>query len=68
MLYNELVDGIRKRGRPTLRYKGVCKRDLKSLNVGTDKWEKLSNDRDKWRSSIYKSFKEREKQFFKIPK
>ena len=66
MLYSELVDGRRKRGRPTLRFKDVCKRDLKSLNVGTDKWEELANDCDKWRSSLYKSLKEKEKQFFKI--
>ena len=61
MLYSELVDGTRKRGRPTLRFKDVCKRDLKSLNVDTDKWEELANDRDKWRSSLYKNLKEREK-------
>ena len=53
MLYSELVDGTRKRGLPTLRFKDVCKRELKSLNFGTDKWEELVNDRDKWRSSIY---------------
>ena len=51
MLYSEFVDGRRKRGRPTLRFKDVCKRDLNSLNVGTDKCEELANDRDKWRSS-----------------
>ena len=39
----------------------MCKRDLKSLNVDTDKWEELANDRYKWRSSVYKSIKEREK-------
>ena len=37
MMYIELVDGTRKRGRPTLRYKDVCKPDLKILDVGTDK-------------------------------
>ena len=68
LLYSELVDGRRKRGRSTLRFKYVCKRDLKSLNVGTDKWEELANDRDKWRSSVYKSLKDKEKQFFKRPK
>ena len=68
LLYSELVDSRRKRGRLTLRFKDVCKRDLKNLNVGTDKWEELANDRDKWRSSVYKSLKEREKQFFKRPK
>ena len=58
MLYSKLVDGTRKHGWPTLRYKDVCKRDLKNLNVGTDKWEELANDRDKWLSSVYKSLKE----------
>ena len=37
MLNSELVDGTRKRGRPTLRFKDVCTRDLNSLNVGTYK-------------------------------
>ena len=64
VLYSELADGTRKRGRPTLRFKDVCKLDLKSLNVGTDKWEELANDRDKWRSSVYKILKEIEKQLF----
>ena len=50
LLYSELVDGRRKRGQPTLRFKDASKRDLKSLNVGTDKWEELANDRDKWLS------------------
>ena len=30
VLYSELADGTRKRGRPTLRFKDVCKRDLKN--------------------------------------
>ena len=58
LLYSELVDGRRKRDRQTLGFKDVCKRDLRSLYVGTDKWEELANDRDKWRSSVYKSLKE----------
>ena len=49
-------------------FKDVCKRDLKSWNVSTDNWEGLTNDRDKWRSSIYISLKEREKELFKRPK
>ena len=68
MLYSELVDGTRKRGLPTLRFKDVCKRDIKRLNFGTDKWEELTNDRVKWRSTLYTSLKEREKQFLKLPK
>ena len=54
LLYSKLVDGRRKRGWPTLRFKDICKCDLKSLNVGTDKWEELANDWDKWRSSVYR--------------
>ena len=65
MLYSELVNGRRKRGRPTSRFKDVCKRDLKSLHFDTDKWEEFANDRDKWRSSVYEILKEREKQFLR---
>ena len=68
LVYSESVDGRRKRVGSKLRFKDVCKCDLKSLNVGTDKWEELANDRDKWRSSVYRSLQEREKQFFKKPK
>ena len=49
LLYSELVVGKRNRGRPKLRFKDVCKRDLKSLNITTDEWEWLANDRAKWR-------------------
>ena len=64
MLYSKLVDGTLKRSLPTLRFKDVCKRDLKNLNIGTDKWEELTNERKKCRSSVYKCLKERENQFF----
>ena len=64
MLYSELVNCRRKRGQPTVRFKNVCKCDLKSLNFGTDKWEELTNERKKCRSSVYKCLKERENQFF----
>ena len=39
-----------------------------SKKLGTDKWVELANDRDKWRSSVYKSLKERKQQLFKRPK
>ena len=44
LLYGELVVGKRNRGRPKLRFKDVCERDLKNLNIGTDDWELLAND------------------------
>ena len=61
-------NGRRKSGWSTLRFKDVCKRDLKSLNVATDKWEELANDWDQWRSSVCRTLKEVEKQFFERPK
>ena len=68
LLYGELVVGKRNRGRPKLRFKDVCKRDLKSLNIGTNDWELLANDRAKWRSTIHKRLKEREEEYFRKPK
>ena len=44
----------------TQTWSDVCKRDLKSLNVGTVNCEELANYRDNWRFSVYRSFKERE--------
>ena len=56
------------RGRPKLRFKDVCKRDLKSLNIRTDEWELFANDRAKLRSAVRKRLMEREQQYFKKPK
>ena len=56
-----LVIGKRNRGRPNLRFKDVCKRDLKRLNLSLDKWKLLANDCAKWRSTVHKRLKERKK-------
>ena len=42
-LYGQLVSGC-----PALRYKDVCKRDLKLTDLDPDNWEKLADDRDDW--------------------
>ena len=68
LLYSELVVGKRNRGRPKLRFKDVCKRDLKSLNITTDEWELLANDRAKWRLFVRKRLLEREQEYFKKSK
>ena len=39
LLYGELVQGKRPTGRPQLRFKDVCKRDLKALNIDQNNWE-----------------------------
>ena len=36
ILYGELASGRRLKGRPQLRYKDVCKRDMKALDINTD--------------------------------
>ncbi|KAK1893602.1 GTP-binding protein RHO2 [Dissostichus eleginoides] len=49
ILYGELSAGSRGRGRPLLRFKDVVKRDMKALDIATDNWERLAEDRTKWR-------------------
>ena len=54
LLYGDLVVGKRNRVRPKLRFKDVCKSDLKSLKIKTNELELLANDRAKWRSTVHK--------------
>ena len=49
MLYCELATGSRPAGRPTLRYKVVCKRDLKAGDIAPTDLEALAVDRNVWR-------------------
>ena len=58
LLYSELEVGKRNHGRPKLRFKDVCKRNLTDFYIKTDKWELRANDRVKWRSIIDKQLKE----------
>ena len=48
ILYGELGEGKRPAGRPQLRFKDICKRDLKSMNIDTNSWETLAKDRSVW--------------------
>ena len=68
LLYGELVVGKHNRSRPKRRFKDVCKRDLKSLNIRSDELELLANDRTKWRSIVHKRLEEMEKEYFKKTK
>ena len=52
ILYGELVTGTRPIGRPTLRFKDVCKRDLKAGNINLAGWEALAADRSHWRLAV----------------
>ena len=52
LLYGELVEGERPKGRPLLRYSDVCKRDLKALDIDVDSWETLASDRVSWKRTL----------------
>ena len=45
LLYGELTCGKRTSGRPHLRYKDVCKRDMKALDINTKSWEAHASNR-----------------------
>ena len=57
ILYGELVLGRRTTGRPHLRYKDVCVRDMKDVVIDTMSWEGLASDRTKWRSALKQRLK-----------
>ena len=57
VLYGELAEGKRSRGRPRLRYRDVVKRDLKSFNICHEDWEHRASDRARWRGDLSKGFK-----------
>ena len=54
IMFGELKEGKRKRGRPKLRYKDVIKRDLGRIDVEHTKWEALATDRKVWKSRCKK--------------
>ena len=42
---------------PHLRYKDVCVRDMKAVDIDTVSWEGLAADRTKWRSALKQHLK-----------
>ena len=52
LLYGELVQGKRPTGRPQLRFKDVCTRDLKALNIDQNNWEATALRRSAWRQTV----------------
>ena len=61
MLYGELATGARPAGRPTLRFKDVCKRDLKAGNINSAGWEAAAADRCRWMLAVKEGIQTREK-------
>ena len=54
LLYGEFVQGKRPTGRPQLRFKDVCKRDLKALNIDQNNWEATALKQSAWRQTVQK--------------
>lgn len=52
IMYGELAVGRRPTGRPALRFKDVCKRDMKSTGIDPNIWESLADDRSGWRHAV----------------
>ena len=48
VLYGQMTSGNRRVGRPALRYKDVCKREMKTCNIDTTYWETVADDRLCW--------------------
>ena len=57
ILYGELALRRKTTGRPHLRYKDVCERDMKTVYIDTMSWEDLAADRTKWRSALKQHIK-----------
>ena len=52
LLYSQLSEGVRNQGRPRLRFKDVCKRNMKWKDIDLNNWKQSAVDRQKWRSMI----------------
>ena len=52
LLYGELATGMRKRGRPCLRFKDVCKKDMSLVQVDHKTWETIAEERTSWREKV----------------
>ena len=57
IIYGELALGRGTTGRPHLRYKDVCVRDMKAVDIDTMSWEGLAADCTKWRSALKQHLK-----------
>ena len=56
-----MTSGRRPKGRPQLRYKEVCKRDIEAHDINTNSWEDLAADRMMWKSTLNQHLKTGEK-------
>lgn len=60
LLYGELATGSHGRRRTHLRYKVVCKCDMKACNINPDERESLAEDRLWWKHNVSAGLAKRE--------
>lgn len=48
LLYGELAEGSRLTGCPLLRYKDICKKDMKLSDINVGMWESHAEDHSTW--------------------
>ena len=61
LLYGELATGSRRRGRPHLHFKDVCKGDMKACNINTKSWEAFADNRTLWKQIVLQGLESGEK-------
>ena len=54
ILLGELATGQRSIGCLQLRFKDVCKRDMRTLDINTESWEDLAADSGSWKNTFHK--------------
>ena len=57
MLNSELCLGTRPTGRPALRFKDVCQRDMKACDIDTSSWETAAHNRATWKKITHDGMK-----------
>ena len=51
ILYGQLTSGARPVGRPALRFKDACNRDMKACDISPKGWEAVAEDSTAWRQA-----------------
>ncbi|PZC72275.1 hypothetical protein B5X24_HaOG211653 [Helicoverpa armigera] len=52
VMLGQIADAKRRAGRPNLRFKDCCKRDMDSFNINANSWEARANERLSWRRDL----------------
>ena len=54
VLFGQLKTGVRKAGRPALRFMEANKRDLKTCEIDPSNWDDAASERARWRRTVKK--------------